>query len=120
MMKHASRFAASVFKALMPGLVACLTWSAPQVAEAATEAVWRQARVERMVSERATVDALPTQVVCREQAMQGGRWLLVSRAWGGSPNLRRYQLLAWPHEDRALPQRMAVPWGYCISGTTTR
>ncbi len=120
MTKYASRFAASVVKPLMPGVVACLTWSAPQVAEAGTEAASRQARVERLVSERAAVSALPPQVLCREQAMQGGRWLLVSRSWGGSPSLRQYQLLAWPDEDQVLPQRMAVTWGECISGATTR
>ncbi len=110
MMKHTSPF----------HQVAALALLAWQAQAWAAGAVLQHARVERLVVGQDAVATLPAQVLCRSQAVQSGKtgqWLLVSRSWGGSPQLRQYQLLNWDGAARPQARHVAVRWGDCESRT---
>ena len=72
------------------------------------------ARVDGLLTHADAVRALPTQVLCRNEALQaGGHWLVVSRSWGGSPTLRHRQLVAWSPDQPVPAGRVDVAWRTC-------
>ncbi len=72
------------------------------------------ARVDGVLHSADQIRALPEQVMCRAQALSaGGSWLLVSRSWGGSPNLRHRQLVAMTPGQPQPSGRVPVAWRDC-------
>jgi hypothetical protein len=71
-------------------------------------------RVERWIGQASAAQGLPVRVGCgADLAAQSGPWLLVSRSWGGSPHLRRYQLLRWSADAPPTATHIQVLWGQC-------
>jgi hypothetical protein len=71
-------------------------------------------RVERWIGQASAGQALPARVACEaDLASQSGPWVLVSRSWGGSPHLRRYQLVRWSADAPPTATHIQVPWGQC-------
>jgi len=68
--------------------------------------------VDQVIADTSAMDGLSTRVQCRQQSGPG-TWLLVSRSWGGSPNLRHQQLVRWTDGPVAQGDRVAVQWGDC-------
>ncbi len=73
------------------------------------------ARVEKWIATTPAGQGLPEQVACLSDLGAGpGPWLLVSRSWGGSPHLRRYQLVRWDGDAPVTGSHVNVRWGQCL------
>jgi hypothetical protein len=73
-----------------------------------------KARVERWIAQPMAGKDLPERMACKaDMATHTGPWLLVSRAWGGSPHLRHYQLVRWEVVAPPSGSHVAVRWGHC-------
>jgi len=77
-------------------------------------------RVDRVVTDPAELNGLNRNVQCKDHAGEPGPWLVVSRAWGGSPSLRHQRVLRaaevadLPSTGAVQPgDRVAVAWGAC-------
>ncbi|MEY4764671.1 MAG: hypothetical protein RI907_1344 [Pseudomonadota bacterium] len=92
-------------------LVALLT-CLPTAHASGGEATVLSSRVDRVIASDDERRALGNHVQCRD--VEGaGPWLLVSRSWGGSPNLRHHRLVSAPQNGVQVGDRLAVRWDDC-------
>jgi hypothetical protein len=120
MMQYTSPFKPMPHLGALRGQALALALLAWQAQGWAAGPALQHARVERLVVGPEAVTSLPAQVLCRSQAVQSvkvAQWLLVSRSWGGSPQLRQYQLLNWDGAQHPQAQHVPVRWGNCESRT---